>query len=639
MSLDQPVAGAAPVSPNVVGGKLEWVIKTIAVLMSLYQMAIAWFGVPIGLVHRPLHVMFALALLFLSDVYRGGKDRGLRVSDAVLVLLSVASTGFLIINAVPLSERIPYVYGLTTAEFVWGTVFLIVILEAARRTVGMVLVWVTGIFLLYGYAGRWLPYPFWHRGFTLEEMVEQVYLTLDSVWGAPVYVTSTYVFVFILFGCFLVSSGAGDFFTDLSRALMGRTVGGGAKTAVFSSALMGTLSGSSVANVVTTGSFTIPTMKKQGYEPPFAAAVEAVASSGGQLMPPVMGAAAFIMAEVTGIPYIEIMKHAVVPAFLYFFSVFMMVHLEARRLGLRPDLTESLPRLGHVLKQRGYLIIPLMAIVWLLVQGYTPLRAAFWAVISLVALVFIFDPENRKRIGAVILESLLEAPKLVIPVTVACAASGIIVGITWLTGLDQRIASVVLTISGGNLPLTLILTMVVAIILGMGMPTSSAYIVMAALLAPGIVELGVPLVAAHMFVFFFACISAITPPVAIASYAAAGIAETDPTRTGFEGLRLGSAAFLIPFMFVYGPALLLIGSPQSVILAVVTATIGVIALAGAAVGWIRGKASPLERVALAAAAITLIDPSVVTDVAGLALLVAAYGMHSVRLRRQETIAI
>lgn len=620
-----------------VSGPYEMVVRGLAVAMSLYHLGIAWLGVPVAILHRPLHVLFAFSILFLTTPSRGEGRGRLRLMDGLLVLLTVLSTGFLIVNARDITNRIPYVYDLTLSEMVFGTVFLLVVLEAARRTVGWALVLVSMVFLVYGYAGKYLPYPFWHRGFTPSQLIEQVYMTLEGVWSTPIYVTSTYVFLFILFGAFLVSTGAGDFFTDLARSLTARTVGGPAKTAVVSSALMGMLSGSSVANVVTTGPFTIPAMKREGYAPHFAGAVEAVASSGGQIMPPIMGAAAFIMAEFTGIPYVQIMKHAIVPAFLYFFSVFMMVDLEARRLGLHPATSEAVRPLWDVLKHRGYLFIPILAIVALLVQGYTPLRAAAWAIVILVGLVVLFDPPNRRRIGWVILQSLEEAPKLVVSVTAACAAAGIIVGVILMTGLGLRITSIVLQVSQGNLAAALVLTMLVAIVLGMGMPTSSAYIIMAALLAPGLVQLGVPVVAAHMFVMFFASMSAITPPVAIASYAAAGVADANPMKTGLTAFRLGIAAFIVPFMFVYGPSLLLIGNPWTIVLSVITAVVGVAALAAAAIGWVKGKANALERLALLAAALTLIVPGLRSDLVGAVILAITVMLHLARLRRADAV--
>lgn len=603
------------------------IINVVAFVMTTYHFTTAWFGVPIGFFHRPLHVLFAFTVLFLVKPFRQDDNHsGIHVVDLFLIVMTVLSTGFLIVNAEEYLQRIVRVYDLTTQELFFGIVLIIVILEASRRTVGWPLPVIVITFLLYAFFGNFLPPPFWHREYTLSQIVEHLYLTLEGVWGVPVYTTSTYVFLFILFGAFLFVSGTGEFFSDFARALTGRSIGGPAKTAVVASALMGMISGSSVANVVTTGAFTIPTMKKEGYLPHTAAAIEAVASSGGQIAPPIMGAAAFIMAEFTGIPYIQIMKHALIPAFLYFFSVFLMGHLEACRIGLKPHGKQTL-HIWTVLKKRGYLFLPVVAAVWFLILGYTPLRAAFWAIITLLILIVLFDPINRKKMCYIIIQSFERAPTLVVSVTSACAAAGIVVGVLTMTGLGLRLTSIVLAVSGGRLLIVLFLSMVMAIVLGMGMPTSGAYIIMACLLAPGIIKLGVPIIVAHMFVQYFACVSAITPPVAIASYAAAGIAKADPWKTGLTAFRLGIVAFIIPYMFVYKPSLLFIGDIDGVALSVVTAIIGVIALATSIVGWIKIKVTIAERIVLLLAAFTLICSGITTDLIGSILLTLVFILH------------
>ena len=603
---------------------LKLIVSIIAIAMSLYHLGTSVFGVPIAMIHRPLHVLFAFTLLFLTQPLGGWKTKAQRYTDYLLIAMLFLSTVYLMRNASLIQARIQYITPLTTIQLVLGVAFILVLLEATRRVIGNVLVYVAALFLLYAVFGKYLPVPFWHRGFSVAGIIEQLYLTSDGVWGVPLYVTSTYVFLFILFGSFLVSTGTGDFFTDFARALTGRMIGGPAKTAVVSSALMGMLSGSSVANVVTTGAFTIPMMKKQGYPSHFAGAVEAAASTGGQIMPPVMGAAAFIMVEYTGIPYAQIMKHAMLPAFLYFFAIYVMVHMEAKKLGLGALSKEDLPNVWRVLRSRGYLFVPILAIVYFLFKGFTPARAAFWAIILLIALAFLFDQKNRKNMLSALRSALEDAPVVVAPVTTATAAAGIIVGMILITGLGLRMTSIVLSVSGGILPIALVLTMVVALVLGMGMPSSSAYIIMATLLAPGLIELGVSTIAAHMFAFYFACISAITPPVALASYAAAGIANADTMKTGFAGFKLGIAAFIVPFIFVYGPPILLIGDFASILLAVTTSIVGVFALSAAVQGWLVIDLNPALRVLTFFAALLLIKPGITTDLIGFATLGAIY---------------
>ncbi|MBI4183517.1 MAG: TRAP transporter fused permease subunit, partial [Proteobacteria bacterium] len=408
---------------------------------------------------------------------------------------------------------------------------------------------------------------------------------------------------------------------------------GPAKTAVVASAFFGMLSGSAAANVVTTGSFTIPAMKKVGYRPEFAAGVEAVASTGGQLTPPIMGAAAFLMIEFVGVSYAEIITFAAIPAFLYFFAVFAMVDLEARRLGLRPHPDETLPKAGAVLRKRGYLILPVVVMLYFLFKGYTPTAAAFWSIATLAGLVFAIDPENRRKFGRVVYEALVDAPRMIAPITVACAIGGIIAGIIVMGGLGLRISSIILAVSAGIPILALFLTMVVAIVLGMGMPTSAAYIIMAALLAPGLANMGIDLIAAHMFIIFCAAMSGITPPVAISSFAAAAIAGTDPWRTSWIAIKLGLSVYIIPYMFVYGPSLLGFGPLPEIIGTVVTASLGIVALSIVGIGWFRVPLLWHERTIAFGAAVTMIEPGLVTDLIGFALSALFLALVLLRTRK------
>lgn len=594
----------------------------VAFAMSAYHLYTGFAGAPVGEVHYPLHLLFAFAVLFLSprgSAAAGWRGIAARGYDLAVLALTIAGTGYLFLNAQYITSRMLLVDPLTTTETVLGLAMAFVVLEAARRAVGLALVLLLLAFLLYAYFGYLLPPPFWHRGYSVDSIIEYSYLTTEGLFGVPVAVMAAYVFHFVLFGALLVASGAGTFFTDFARALTGRATGGPAKTAVVASSLMGMLSGSSAANVVTTGSFTIPAMRKAGYPGTFAAGVEAVASSGGQITPPIMGAAAFIMMEFVGVPYADIMLAAAIPAFLYMLAVFVMVDLEARRLGLSNIEGEAVPPLLGVLRQRGYLLASILVMLWLLIDGWTPTTAAVWAIASLVALLLIFDAENRRRILSVAWKAMTEAPGMVAPVTVACAVGGILVGIIGQTGLGLRMSAIILDFSGGNLLLMLILTTIMGIVLGMGMPTSGAYVIMAALLAPGLVDAGVELIAAHMFIMYVASKSSITPPVAIASYAAAAIAGTDPWKTSLTAFRLGLSVFIIPYMFVYGPALLAIGDPLEIVVTLITASIGIFALSVSMIGWLARPLGLVERALHLAAALLLIKPGLESDSVGILL--------------------
>ncbi|MEQ9125397.1 MAG: TRAP transporter fused permease subunit, partial [Alphaproteobacteria bacterium] len=391
---------------------------------------------------------------------------------------------------------------LTVLETVLRIGLFAVVLEAARRTTGWALVVIVLAFLAFALWGDALPPPFWHGGKSLEEVMDLMYLTHLGMLGSPLGVTASYIFHFVFFGALLVASGAGSFFTDAANAITGRYVGGPAKTAVVSSAFMASVSGTAAGNVATTGSFTIPAMKAAGYNPTFAAAVEAVASSGGLMTPPVLGATAFVMAEMTGIPYYEIVIAAILPAILYYVGTFVTVDLEARKLNLAPMKAADIPKLWDVLRKRGYLVLPLATLIWFIVEGFTLVRAATWSIIVLVGLLFVLDPVNRRNFISVIWATMTGAPRMMGQITVAVTIGGILVGIIVQTGIGVRLSAIILDLAGGELFNVLLLTMFFSILLGMGMPATGSYIILALLLAPGMVKLGVPLLAAHMFIFY-----------------------------------------------------------------------------------------------------------------------------------------
>lgn len=617
---------------------LKQVAALVALAMSIYHLWTGYVGEPVAEVHRPVHLLFALSILFLDHkrAARTATGRALQLGwDMVMIALLIASTAYLFLNVDYVSTRLAYITPLSDLEFFLSLALLFVLLEAARRAVGWALVVLTVLFIIYAMYGNLLPSPFWHRGFSLDRVMDMLYFTNEGLWGTPIGVTASFIFHFVLFGALLVASGAGSFFTDIANALTGRFVGGPAKTAVVSSGMMASLSGSAAANVVTTGSFTIPAMRKAGYRPEFAAGVEACASAGGLLTPPVMGAAAFVMAEFTGISYFAIMVAAIIPAMLYYFAIFMQVDFEARKQGLKPIDPGLVPRIWSTLMKRGYLLLPLAALIYFLMEGYTPVRGAIWAIISLVVLLLVLDSENRSRFIWVLWEALTAAPRMMGSITVAVSIGGILVGIITMTGIGIRLSSVILDIAQGQLITILLLTMLFSIILGMGMPVTGAYIILAVLLAPAMVQLGVPILAAHMFIFYGGCKSNITPPVAIASYAAAAVANTNPWTTSLVAFRIGLSIFIIPFMFVYSPELLGMGEPLAIAWRTTMAALGIACISAAFAGWFLVTLNPIERIVAFAIACVFIFPGTAVDIAALALLAAFCGYCWFRRSRAD----
>ena len=501
----------------------------------------------------------------------------------------------------------------TTLDLLAGALAILVVLELTRRTTGWALVVVALLALAYALAGPYLPGVLAHRGYSPVRLIEHLYLTTEGIWGVPLGVSADFVYLFVLFGAVLDAAGGGELFIGLSSRIAGATRGGPAKTAALASALMGSLSGSAVANVVTTGSFTIPVMKRTGFTPRFAGAIEAAASSGGQLMPPIMGAGAFILATWTNIPYVRVALAAAIPAVLYYIALLTAIHFQAGKAQLPSSTEGSRPVLPRI-----HLLIPLGVIVVFLALGRSPMRAAYWGVLSSVVLAMARGATRLNWDSA--RRALLAAGSGTVQVAAACAAAGIVVGVASLTGIGLRMSEFIITLSGGHLPIALVLTAIGAVILGMGLPTTAAYVVLAALGAPALTEMGVPLLPAHLFIFYFGALSNVTPPVALAAYAAAGIAGGTPVRTAVTALSLAATGFVVPFMFVYGPPLLLDGSFMAIIGSFATAAIGVAALAGALIGFVRAPLRLWERGLLAAAAVCLLASGIRTDVVGIVVL-------------------
>ncbi|MAM73811.1 TRAP transporter fused permease subunit [uncultured Tistrella sp.] len=610
----------------------------LALALSAYHLVVAVVGPPITEAHRATHFMLGIAVLFCLGTISATETRRPRqiVIDLVFLCAILVPAGYVVIDAYGIASRMLYVTPVTPSQEILGWVVVVATLEATRRLLGWPMVILSLIFLIYTQAGPHLPYPFWHRGYPIDQVIEQIYLSVDGLWGIPIGASASYIFLFVLFGALLVSSGAGTFFSRFANALTGNVTGGPAKTAVLSSAMMSMLSGSSTANVVTTGSFTIPAMRTYGYNREFAAGVEAVASTGGLITPPVMGAAAFIMADFLGLSYSDIMIAAAIPAFLYFVAIFIAVDVEARRNRLTPPRDTGGESLCQILKEGVFMLLPLGVMIATLLQGLTPSLAGLYGILAFLLCLTVRYRREPRRIVRIFLEAAIEAPKMMAPVIAACAVGGIIAGIISLTGLGVRFTSIIAYVAGDSAILFLTLTMIVAVILGMGMPTSAVYIILASILAPGMVELGFQPLAAHMFIFFGAVMSNITPPLAIASFAAAAVAGGDPWRTSVHAVKMGVGVFLLPFIFVYEPALLGQGSLLEVGHAMLTAVIGIAVLSIAATGWFLRPLHPVMRLILVAGAIGMIFPGTLSDVLGLTAIAAVALLLWLQWRRPAT---
>ncbi|MSV24439.1 TRAP transporter permease [Selenomonas sp. WCA-380-WT-3B 3/] len=597
-------------------GVMAKVVAAIAIAFSVFQLYTATFGVLDAQLQRGVHLGFGMALVFLLYPSRKSWSRHkIHPLDLVLAVLGAAAPAYIILEYQHLVLRAGLV---SDTDLAVGLIGILLVIEATRRVVGLPMVCVVLAFLFYAFAGPYMPGVLAHRGLTVSQLVSHLYFTTEGIFGIPLGVSSTFIFLFILFGAYLESTGLGKFFIDLANAIAGWASGGPAKVAVLSSGLMGTVSGSSVANVVGTGSLTIPMMKKLGYHKDFAGAVEAAASTGGQLMPPVMGAAAFLMAEFVGVPYIDVVKAAVVPALLYFAGVWLGVHFEAKRKDLKGIPRSQLPKIGRLLRERGHLALPLVIIVYLLVSGYTPMRAALVAIVLAIVCSALRKSTRMKPIE--IVRGLENGARNVLGVLVACAAAGIIIGVVTKTGVGLKLASGLLDLSGGLLLPTMFFTMITAIVLGMGVPTTANYVITSTIAAPALVQMGVPVLAAHMFVFYFGIIADVTPPVALAAYAGSGISGGNPLKTGINASKLAIAAFIIPYMFVLSPVILMIeGSALDLLLSTITALIGMVALSSSLIGFLADHCRLPERLLLAVGGLLMIKPGLLTDAVGIIL--------------------
>jgi TRAP transporter 4TM/12TM fusion protein len=598
---------------------LRLLVSGLAIAFALYHLYAAYAIPFVTLKHRSLHVAIVLCLIFL--LYPGRKKasrKQLSLLDAVLAVVSLGTAGYIFIYYLDIVNRggIP-----STLDVTFATITCLLVLEASRRVAGWELTAMAAIFVAYAYLGPYLPGEFGHRGYTLSDIFNYMYVTTEGIFGDAIAVSASFIILFIIFGAFLSKSGMGTLFNDLSLALAGSSKGGPAKVGVIASAVHGSINGSAVASVVTTGAFTIPMMKRVGYKPEFAAAVEATAAVGGQILPPVMGAAAFIMAETLGVPYVTIAIAALIPAVMYYFGLLVQVHLRADRDNLQGLSRDELPKVKDVLRERGHLLLPLILLVALLMMGYTPTLVA---VVTIVATVIIAALRPSSRMGfRDILAALETGVRDTLGVAAACASVGITVGVFSLTGLGLKLANIILMMGSGSLFMTLFFTMIASIVLGLGLPSIPCYIITATMAAPALSTFGIDPLASHLFVFYFGAIANLTPPIALAAFAGAGIAGSDPQRTGWISCKLALAGFIVPFIFIYKPGLMIINSSVlDIVVATVTTILAVLALAAATEGFLLTRLNWALRLALIGGGVLLIFPEAVYMSTGLALMAA-----------------
>ena len=631
-------------------------ITLVGVVLSLFQLWAA--GVqPLGLFfQRPIHLGFILTLCFLiHPVFGPYRERG---------ALGWAIDGTLIAGAVLVGSWLPLnIDTIANTIFprdidIWvGIVTVLLVLEAARRAVGLGMTVIGAVFIVYAFAGRrgelpwladWLPGILNHRGYSLSRMASQMTMGAEGIYGLPLGVAATFIFVFVLFGAVLEVTGAGKFFIDLAYATTGRQRGGPAKAAVIASAGMGSISGSAIANVVTTGAFTIPLMKRLGYRPAQAGGIEAAASTGGQIMPPLMGAGAFLMSEYTNIPYLHIAMVSIFPAFLYMGTIYLFVHIVAMKQGMAGLSADELPQVGRVLRDGWQFLVPLVVLVWLLVQTVSPMRVGFWAILSVVAVTggrAAIDLAARRagaaawgaaalRGGRLVLAALALGARNAVAVSMACAVAGILVGVVGLTGLGLKFSSLMLAFSGGNLVLALILVLLASLVLGLGLPVTASYIVLIVLVGPALTQdFGVPLLIAHLVVFWYSQDSNVTPPVALAAFAGAAIAGSKPLETSVQAWKFAKGLYLIPLFMVYNPEIILGGPLPLVVFSGVVACIAMAGFASAIEGYLFAPMPAWARLAIVPATVAIFAPSLAAEIAGAAVILGVLGLNALEGRR------
>jgi TRAP transporter 4TM/12TM fusion protein len=641
-----------------------WAIALVGVALSLFQLYAAGIQ-PLGLFYqRSIHLGFIMFLAFLIFPVWGARPRGPVgwAIDLTFLCAAVVSGGYIVIYLDDIIARAGF---WNRTDITVGIIATITVLEAARRAVGLGMTIIGAIAVLYALAGprgalpglgEWMPGILAHRGYSIDRTVGQLYLGQEGIFGLPLGVAATFIFIFVLFGAFLEVTGAGKFFIDLAYAATGRQRGGPAKAAVIASAGMGSISGSAIANVVTTGAFTIPLMKRLGYRPAQAGGVEAAASTGGQIMPPLMGAGAFLMSEFTRIPYVEIIAVSIFPAILYFGTVYLFVHLVAVKRGMTGMASADLPRVRDVLAEGWHFLLPLVLLVWLLVQGISPMRVGFWAIVAILAAaafrglwrILVTDPRaGRPVTGAILAEAARNAALILwqglalgarnaVPVTMACAVAGIIVGVVGLTGLGLRFSSLMMALSQGNIVIALLLVIIASLILGMGLPVTAAYIVLIVLVGPALTqEFAIPLLIAHLVVFWYSQDSNVTPPVALAAFAGAAIAGAKPMETAFQAWKFAKGLYLIPFFMVFNPEIILGGPIAYVIWTGAVAILALVTFAAALEGWLFAPMNPVSRLLVVPGTVAIFWPAFAVEVAGAAILLGIVAANWLAARRER----
>lgn len=601
-------------------GNMKKFFYIFSVIVSLYHLYTAIFGPPVTLVHRSLHVAMMSSMCFLMyPMWKKSDHTKPSILDWILAIVSFVIPFYIWNDYLGVVERAGRA---SDTDMIMATILVVLTLEATRRCSGLALPILSIFFIFYGMYGREFPGMFMHRGYDWLSLSNHFFANTEGIYGTSVNVSSSYIYLFILFGCVMTKSGMGKFFNDISLAVAGHTKGGPAKVSVVAAGLLGSINGSAVANVVTTGSFTIPLMKKTGYSAEFAGAVSAAASVGGQLLPPIMGAAAFIMAEILGVKYSEIIVWAVIPALLYYMGILIQVQLRASKDGLVGVPRSQLPKARDVLKAQGHLILPIIFLLYMLFfSGSTVVYAAVLTIFVTIVVAAI-KPATRMKPKQIV-DALAEGAKQTVSVAIACACVGIVVGVSSKTGFGLTMANTIISLGHTSIMFTLVFTMITCMILGMGLPSIPSYIITSSIAAPALFKLGIPNAAAHMFSFYFAMFANLTPPVALAAFAAAGVSGGDPMKTGWVSVKLAIAGFIIPYIFVLSPQLMLINTTLAEgLVTAFTAALGVFLLAVACEGYVYAPVNIVMRLVSLAGALLLMVPGTTTDIAGAVILVA-----------------
>lgn len=609
----------------------KYLVAALSVFIIVFHLYTAIFGIIPGIGQRTIHLGTLVVILFLTWFGKEKRKWYLRVFDAGLILFAILGAWYVTEYNAEILNRSGVVF---TRDIIFGLMMILVLLEGSRRVMGNALSISALIFIAYSFLGPYLPGLLHHTGYGIKKIINMVYLSTEGIWGTSIRASATYIIIFVIFGSVLQVTGAGDFFTRVANSKFGAYRGGPAKVAVVASGLFGSISGSCMANVVGTGTFTIPMMKKTGFEPEFAGAVEASASTGGQIMPPVMASVAFLIADNLGITYGQVAFAALLPALLYYAAIFFQVDFRAVKLGLKGLDKANLENTGELMRHSGYLFLPLVVLVIMLATGITVTKAGLYTIAATFIISF-FRKESRITPKKFV-SMCCDAARGGITVAVACGLVGVMMGTLTLTGLGFRLSNMLVSLSNGSVVLLLILCMVTSLIMGMGLPSLACYVLLATLVAPALIQMNIEPIAAHLFLFYFGIIGNVTPPVAGAAYCAAGLAQSNPMKTGIQAFLLSISGFLIPFVFAFNPALVMVGSVGNIIWTFVTAFFGVYCLSAAIERYLFWKLDILEDILMFVAAILMVDPNIPTDFAGFGIFAAVLIIHKIRNKKHLT---